>query len=72
MANEQQQQQRYTVEEAAVKIGFRPDDLFTLLPDVGIDLNVPGHEGGTLSEAEIARLTRLVGFIQQVHQERSV
>ena len=62
---------RYTIEEAAAKIGFRPDDLLTLLPDVGIDLSAPGHEGSTLSEAEVARLTRLVGFIKQLHQERS-
>ncbi len=67
MANEQ----RYMIDEAATKIGFRPDDLLTLLPDVGIDLNAPGHEGDTLSEAEVTRLTRLVGFIKQVHQERS-
>ena len=64
-------QQKYTIEEAATKIGFRADDLLTLLPDVGIDLNAPGHEGNTLSEAEVTRLTRLVGFIKQVHQERS-
>ena len=67
MANEQ----RYTVDEAATKIGFRADDLLTLLPDVGIDLSAPGHEGDTLSEAEVTRLTRLVGFIKQLHQERS-
>lgn len=66
MANEQ----RYTVAEAADKLGFRADDLLTLLPDVGIDLNALGHEGSTLSEAEITRLTRLVGFIKQLHQER--
>ena len=63
-------EQHYTVEEAAAKIGFRADDLLTLLPDVGIDLNAPAHGGNTLSEAEITRLTRLVGFIKQLHQER--
>ena len=67
MANEQR---RYTLEEAATTIGFRADDLLTLLPDVDIDLNAPGHEGNTFSEAEVTRLTRLVGFIKQVHQER--
>ncbi len=64
-------EQKYTMEEAADKIGFRADDLVTLLPDAGIDLNTPGHEGDTLSEAEVIRLTRLVNFIKQVHQERS-
>ena len=63
-------EQRYTLAEAADKIGFRSDDLPGLLPDAGIDLNAPGHEGDTVSEAEVTRLTRLVGYIKQVHQER--
>ncbi len=60
-------ERRYTLEQAAAKIGFRADDLATLLPDVGIDTAPPGHEENTLSEAEVARLTRLIERIQQYH-----
>ncbi len=60
-------EQRYTLEQAAAKIGFRKDDLVATLPDAGIDLASPGHEGGTLSEAEVARLTRLIAWIKQFH-----
>ncbi len=60
-------QQRYTMEQAAAQIGFRADDLVATLPDAGIDLAAPGHEGSTLSEAEVARLTRLVARIKQFH-----
>ncbi len=56
---------RYTLEEAAAKIVFRVDDLVATLPDVGIDLAAPGHEGGTLSEEEVARLDRLVKQIRR-------
>ncbi len=58
---------RYTLEQAAAKVGFRADDLATLLPDVGIDTTAPGHEENTLSEAEVARLTRLIERIQQYY-----
>lgn len=63
MANEQ----RYTLEQAAAQLGMRADDLPSLLPDVGIDLAAPGHDGGTLSEEEVARLTRLFARIKQFH-----
>ena len=46
-------EERYTLEQAAAKVGFRADDLAATLPDAGIDLNSPGHEGGTLSGAEV-------------------
>lgn len=56
---------RYTLEEAAAKIGFRADDLAATLPDAGIDLAAPGHEGNTLSEAEVARLAHLIEQLKQ-------
>lgn len=56
---------RYTLEQAAAKIVFRVDDLAATLPDVGIDLAAPGHADGTLSEEEVARLTRLIERIRQ-------
>ncbi len=60
-------ERRYTLEEAAAKIGFRTDDLGALLPDVGIDMATPSHEGGTVSEAEVERLTGLTKKIKQLH-----
>jgi hypothetical protein len=60
-------ERRYTLEQASAKIGFRADDLATLLPDVGIDTAPPGYEENTLSETEVARLIRLVERIQQYH-----
>ncbi len=59
--------ERYTMEQAAAKIGFRADDLAATLPDAGIDLNSPGHEDGTLSGAEVERLSRLVERIKKMH-----
>ena len=56
---------RYTLEEAAAKIGFRADDLAATLPDAGIDLAAPGHEETTLSEAEVARLVHLIEQLKQ-------
>ncbi len=60
-------ERRYTLEAAAAKIGFRADDSATALPDVGIDTAPPGHEENSLSETEVARLTRPVERIQQYH-----
>jgi hypothetical protein len=60
-------ERRYTLEQAAAKIGFRADDIATLLPDVGIDTAPPGYEENTLSEAEVDRLTRFVERIKQYH-----
>jgi len=57
--------QRYTMQQTVDKIGYRADDLPSLLPDAGIDLAAPGHEGSTLSAEEVARLTRLVAKIKQ-------
>lgn len=62
-------EKRYTIEQAAAKIGFRPDDLTAMLPDAGIDLAAPGHAGNTLSETEVVRLNRLVERIKQLHDE---
>lgn len=53
------------MEEAAAEIGFRADDLAATLPDAGINLAAPGHEDGTLSEAEVARLRHLIEQIKQ-------
>lgn len=39
-----------------------------MLPDVEIDLTAPGHEGGTLSGAEVALLARLVRQIKEIHR----
>ena len=61
-------EERYTLEQAAAKIGFRADDLAAALPDAGIDLNAPGHEGGTLSGAEVDRLSRLAERIKKMHE----
>jgi len=61
------EEKRYTVEQAAAEVGFRADDLAAMLPDAGIDLSAPGHEGGTLSAEEFARLVRLVSQIKQLH-----
>lgn len=60
-------QQRYTLEQAAAQIGMRADDMASILPDAGIDIASLGHEGGTLSAEEVARLTRLVARIKQFH-----
>jgi hypothetical protein len=60
-------ERRYTLEQAAAKIGFRADDLGALLPNVGIDITTPSHEGGTVSEAEVKRLTGLAKQIKQLH-----
>ncbi len=62
-------EERYTLEQAAAKVGFRADDLAATLPDAGIDLNSPGHEGGTLSGAEVDRLLRLVERIKKIHAD---
>ena len=59
-------ERRYTVEEAAAVIGFRADDIAAILPDVGIDLTSPNHENGTLSEDEMARLSRLAEQIKKI------
>jgi hypothetical protein len=48
-------------------MGFWADDLATLLPDVGIDTALPGHEENTLSETEVARLPRLIERRKQCH-----
>ena len=45
------QEQRYTLEQIAGKVGFRADDLPALLPDAGIDMTTAGHEDGNLNEA---------------------
>ncbi len=57
---------RYTLEEAAAKIGFRVDDLAATLPDAGINLAALGHEGDTMSEAEFLRLGHLIEQIKQL------
>lgn len=64
-------ERRYTLEQAAAKIGFRADDLATLLPDVGIDIASPGHEENTLSVSEVAQLARLIERIQKYYNALS-
>lgn len=63
-----EEKRRYTLEEAAARLVFRADDLAAVLPDVDIDLGRPGHEGGTLSEAEVALLAHLVRQIKGLHR----
>jgi hypothetical protein len=60
-------ERRYTLEQAAAKIGFRTDDLGALLPDVGIDITTLSNEGGTVSEAEVERLAALAEQIKNLH-----
>ena len=60
-------EKRYTMEQAAAEVSFREDDLAAVLPDAGIDLSAPGHEGGTLSAEEVARLSHWVTQIKQLH-----
>ncbi len=63
MANEQ----RYTLEQIAGKVGFRADDLPAIMPDANIDMNTAGHEDGKLSEDEAARLIHTAGKIKQLN-----
>ena len=60
---------RYTLDEAAGKVGVRADDLPALLPNAGIDLSAPGHEDGTLSEAEFTKLADFMAKVKQYHRE---
>ena len=62
-------EQRYTLDEAAGKIGVRVDDMPALLPEVNIDMSTPGHEGGTLSGEEFARLSKFAAEIKHLHTE---
>ncbi len=62
-------QQRYTLDEAAGKVGVRADDLPAILPEINIDMSKPGHEGGTLSEEEFARLSKFVAEIKHLDTE---
>ena len=64
MANEQ----RYTLEQIAGKVGFRADDLPAIMPDADIDMTTAGHEDGKLSEAEATRLIHTAGEIKQLHK----
>lgn len=58
---------RYTLQQAADEIGIRADDLPAFLPDVGIDLSAAGHDGGTLSAEEVARVCRVVAKVKDFY-----
>ena len=63
------QEDSYTFEQAADKIGVRADDLPALLPNIGVDPNDPARKGDTLSGDEVARLAQLKSGIEQIHKE---
>ena len=62
------QEQRYTLEQIAGKIGFRTDDLPALFPEAEIDMTTVDHEDGKMDEAEAVRLIQWAEKIKQIHK----